>query len=431
MSSARIIRRFLACEGSIELFILEGQPAVELLCSNPLAGFCLALNHIFHKPVIHWPLAAARDLMQKPQREILAWLGFKPATESVAKIGRKCLPEAMSLERCLHLRRVLAEDEAREMLVHLRRVNAGVIELIASRQLRAAVAPQLLHAVADSDEEAARADTATLLKDALRMRSILHRKDSLRPFHSRLRIVEEHDALVFELNSRGVTRFAYREFPPPPVAGYCKPGEQIAAVRNPAALQALGREQHNCVGSYEKRILSGSVYIYCVSVAKEVSTLSLVKDRHGCWAIDELKTSCNQPVSQLTRFVVNRWFEAAHGRRPSKPRRAALGNRPLAIAPLAGGASGGVQITAVPDLETLAVLLTSDTVADFLAQRARGGREHYYQAVAARGSHLVSIERSRTGYRLKEVRGAGGGAVGGDVLVAVSDWLGRSQRRYR
>jgi hypothetical protein len=90
-----------------------------------------------------------------------------------------------------------------------------------------------------------------------------------------------------------------------------------------------------------------------------------------------------------------------------------------------------VRITAVPDLETLASLLANDAAVGFFAHRARGGREHYYQAVTSRGSHLVSIERNRTGYRLKEMRGADGGAVGGEVLVAVSDWLGRAQGRYR
>lgn len=426
-----VVERFKSAEGSVELFALEGQPAVELLSSNPLAGFCLARNDIFHKPVIQWPLAAARTFMLKPQREILGWLGFRPETESVAKIGRKCVPESMSLDRCLHLRRVLVDPETRATLAHLRRINAGVIGLISSRELQALVTPQLLNAVADSDDELTRAETATLLRDSLKMRSMLRRKDALRPFHSRQRIIEVHDALAFEVNSRGGTRFSRQAFPPPPIPGRYKPGEEIAPVRNPEALQALGREQHNCVASYEKRILDGSVYVYRVSVSGEVSTLSLVKDRAGCCVIEELKTSCNRPVSQLTRFVVNRWFEAARAGRRSVPRRSHSRNRPLATAPLAAGASGGVQISAVPDLETLANLLANDATVDFFLHRARGGREHLYQAVSARGSHLVSIERNRTGYRLKEVCGAGGGVVGGDVLVAVSDWLGRAQGKYR
>jgi hypothetical protein len=94
-------------------------------------------------------------------------------------------------------------------------------------------------------------------------------------------------------------------------------------------------------------------------------------------------------------------------------------------------ASGGVQICAVPDFNALAEILQNDTAVSYFAHRARSGREHFYRAAAPTGLHLVSVERNRAGYRLKEVRKSGGGAASGDVLVAVSDWLGRAQGRYR
>ena len=161
-----VVAKFHSCEGAIELFSRGGQPACELLASNPLAGFCLALTHIF-KSATCAPLATANDLVQKPQREILAWCGFKPATEAIAKIGRKVAPESLTSERSLQLRRILVDGETREMLAHLKKINAGVIDLVSSIQLRKAITPQLLNAVADSDEELSDSETAPLLKDAV------------------------------------------------------------------------------------------------------------------------------------------------------------------------------------------------------------------------------------------------------------------------
>ena len=342
-----IVDKFISSEGFVELFATEGQPALELLASNPLAGFCLAQNQIFHKPVDQWPLAAARDQMQKPQREILGWLGFKPATEAVAKIGRKCLPEALTLERSLQLRRILVEDDTREMLAHLRRITGGVIELLASRQLRAAVAPQLLHSVADSDAEISTAETATLLRDTLKMRSMLRRRDPLSPFRSRNRILELHDELTADLNAQGKTHHSGQVFPTPPILGWQRAGEQIVPIRTPEALQALGREQRNCVASYRDKVSNGSVFIFRVAVQGEVCTLSLIKNNQGGYKVSEFKAACNGEPGALAQFVVRRWLEKEDtdkklnilGAHRSSPH-----NRPLPSAPLKGGTVNGMQI---------------------------------------------------------------------------------------
>ena len=208
-------------------------------------------------------------------------------------------------------------------------------------------------------------------------------------------------------------------------------------IRDAEALYALGRQQHNCVASYKDLIVEGSVYIYRVTVGAEVSTLSLAENHCGGCVIDELKTVCNLSVSKQTRLVVDRWFQKGHPwplpptklrNRLSTPIEAAP---PFAPTPLPGGKSGPVEIIAIRNIEALTKLLGSSTLTDSFSQRARSGREHFYQAVSAQSSHMVSIERDRIGYRLKEVRRIGSNTVGGDVLIAVSDWLGRTQGRYR
>lgn len=416
----------------VQVFSLEGKPAVELLASNPLAGFCLANNHRFHPPINTFPTTTARNLMGKPQREILAWLGFRPATEAVAKIGRKVVPESLTLERSLQLRRILVEDNTREMLAHLRCINGGVIDLVSSPQLRSATTPRLLHAVAECADEVERAETATLLRDTLKMRSMLRRKDPLRPFASRHRVLEAHDELVSELNSRGIRAFSRRSFPPPPFPAWDKPGEKIIPIRSAEALQALGREQHNCVSSYRDKILKGSVFVYRVEVQGQVCALSLVPDGKGGHRIGEFQSSCNQPPSELARFVVRRWLGRDHspclplGAGPSRV------DRSLPPPPFAGATlKDGAQVSPVRDYGSLLELVGNPTAADFACDSGRRKHEHYYRLTTADGQHLVTMRRHSSGYRLQSIRRADGAAVRGELLVAVSDWLGKVQGRYR
>ena len=426
-----VVAKFHSCEGAIELFSRGGQPACELLASNPLAGFCLALTHIF-KSATCAPLATANDLVQKPQREILAWCGFKPATEAIAKIGRKVAPESLTIERSLQLRRILVDGETREMLAHLKKINAGVIDLVSSIQLRKAITPQLLNAVADSDEELSDSETAPLLKDTLKMRSMLRRKDRLQPFASRRRIVEIHDELVLELNTRGNLRSSSKAFPPPPIMGWQRPGEQISAIRTIEELQAHGRKQRNCCRSYEDRLKRGTVWLYRVEVQGEVCTLSLIKNGAGGYKIGEFKAACNGTPSAMTQFVVRRWLNSDDyagqlnlvGARRSMPH-----NRPLPSAPLSGGSSDKLQIEPVCDRATLRTLLGNQTAVEWYCDRARRSREHFYKAVTPQASHLVAIQRILGGFRIKEVRRVGGGSMDGESLNALGKWLGQGKFR--
>ncbi len=311
MSAKNLIKRFQSAQGSIQLFAREGLPAVELLASNPLVGFCLALNDTFRNPPHHSPLSAASALMQRKQREILGWLGFQPATEAVAKLGRKCLPESLNIERCKNLRRAVADPDIRSMLAHLPRINAGVIALVATPTLRASVSPQLLNAVADSVDEVSQESTAELLRDTLEMYILLQRTDRPPRFFSHQRIREKHDDLVTEIIRHGTHRQIQGRFPRPPISGVYETDKQITPVCTMETLSALGREQHNCVGAYRDRILQGSVYIYRVCVNGEVCTLSLLKDGNNYYRLSELKAACNREPSTATQSAVRHWLERA------------------------------------------------------------------------------------------------------------------------
>ena len=79
----------------------------------------------------------------------------------------------------------------------------------------------------------------------------------------------------------------------------------------------------------------------------------------------------------------------------------------------------------------LQTILGNTTAADYYCDRARRSHEHIYRAVTPHAAHIVTIQRARGSYRLKELCRVDGGTVTGDVLVAVSNWLGRTQGRYR
>ena len=426
-----ITKRFRVAGGCIELFAMEGRPAVELLASNPLAGFCLALNDQFHKPAQHWPLAAARIQMHKPQREILGWLGFQPASEAIAKLGRKCIPEALNTKRCLNLRQSLRDPEVRGFLAHLPQINAGVIGLVATEPTRRSLTPQLLRSVADDPEELAYEPTAELLRDTIEMHHLLDLQGTPPRFLSRVRLRDKHDELMAEITRRGTNRTRRRRFPPAPIAGIRDSGVEISPVVSAAGLYALGEEQHNCVASYANQAHKGLVFIYRVAVNNEICTLSLVKDLNGILQVDQFKASCNRKPSAMAEYAMNRWLEAGRLRQRGFPlaRPYHRESRALPIGSLAGDVSGSVRISPIGDQGTLLRLLGNWVAVDFYTQRTK--QERFYEAVTPQGPLLVAIEQQRGRYRLTELRSPNGGRASGEVLTEIAAWMGRAQGRYR
>lgn len=311
MSVAEIVSRFRACRGSVVLFASEGKAAEELLQSNPLAGFCLAVNDQFRPPPPVCPLANAVHMMWRPQREILGWLGF-PGTEASAKLGRKCVPESLTIERCLRLRRALRQEAVRALLAHLPRINAGVMDLVAIPGAPRGLTPQLLAEVAQCREEDEAGTMAPLLEDARRMAGLLQRRRELERVRTRQRLRQLHDELTEEYNRRQQIRRSGRGFPPPPIPGMTSPAIRIVPITTPEALRALGREQHNCVASYAAQVFRGQTYIYRVQCGTEVCTLALERTRDGGWRFQDLKGVCNRPPSSNASRWVRLWLSGEH-----------------------------------------------------------------------------------------------------------------------
>jgi len=433
VSVAAVVNRFRACRGSLELFAFEGKAAQELLESNPLAGFCLAVNDQFRPPPPVCPLAAAAHMLWKPQREILAWLGF-PGTEAVAKLGRKCLPESLTLHRCLRLRRSLRDETVRSLLAHLPRINGGVMDLITRRDGTRNVTPQLLAEVAQNRQEDGIETSAVLLEDARRMARLLRRQQELERIRTRQQLRELHDEMVHDYMQRRQTRAAQQLFPPPPIPGKTTEAGSIIPITTREQLVKLGREQHNCVASYASQILHGRVYIYRVTCGTEVCTLSLEWHKDGRWELQQIKTVCNREPSLAATALVEDWLRGEGVARETglAPEAVAPAEPPamppaFPNAPLPGTTENHFAVTAVASVADLPELGLDGFHTEFLC-----GRICVYQVNSPEGLFAVMLRRDDgRPWRLERVVPLGSQPLRGETIQAVADWLQRAQRKRR
>ena len=430
MSVVSAISRFRACEGSLELFAREGKGAQDLLQSNPLAGFCLAVNEHFRPPPAVYPVAAAWALAYRPQREILAWLGF-PTSEAVAKIGRKCVPESLDLARCRQLRRALADESIRKMLAHVPRINAGVIGLVTRRDLHRQLTPQLLAEVSQRQTEDTTDVQARTLEDNRRMARVVRPAEQPRPMLSVRRLTELHEEMMRELNRQQAVIRRAGEFPPPPLPEYKTANTAITPILTVEALAALGREQHNCVASYAEDVTRKRLFIYRVVVRKEVATLSVKPGAQDRWEFDQLKTACNGAASSATYRVVQHWLFTTQAPVESAGTEPGSANaiQTFLPVPVAGIIAGELRIEPVTSLAMLQAV--ADDWLPYQPEIERN-RAYVYRVTTGTGMCAVMIGRERRGgWQLRAVCAPGGAPVRGEMLTAIAGWLGRSQKLFR
>lgn len=426
--SEKIIAQYVDCHGRIELFAQQGPEALELLASSPLLGFCLAVNDRFRKGARTWPMAAARQYMARPQREILDWLGFTPATEAVAKIARKCEPSSLTVGRCFRLQKAITDDHVREMLAHLPRINAGVIGLVSDRDLQPLLTPKFLGEVACDPTENRDDAVVGLVTDIRRMHRLVHRQEPLPALVSLRRAKMLHDKLIVELNHRRPRPLRCGEFPTPPVLGVARDDLIISPIATVDELRALGRAQHNCVASYASRVKRGKDFIYrVVAEDGETYTLCLSKTRDGRWPVSEFKGLCNRPAPHSVLQEVNRWLTDNKVVWVAAPE-PDLETDSVNQHPIPTMTVDGLTIT---PLTRRAALTTHGNALRSHAQHIQSGQVYVYQVVAPPSLYLVLIGRVRgKGWRLRGVYTEGGlPSVRGDVLVTLARWLDRARGR--
>jgi hypothetical protein len=276
----------------------------DLFDSSPALGYCLALA--FRRSL------AARtqernqrldQLASLKQAEIMDGLGLphsKRAVKSMAKIR----PTAMSRELAGGIKRLLADEDALQIMGHLPELNLGALTLLLDPQLRALATPVLFEAIVDEPQEGYFPFTARRLADIQQMADALGVDISRRRFRERRRLDGLFQDLAQDYTRLEDHRLKASRFPPPPVPG----SDDIVPLRAPQALVEEGRQQRNCVAGYTERVAGGDTYIYRV-LRPQRATLSLVRWPGGRWQIGELLRAGNHPVSAMTRRAVEAWLE--------------------------------------------------------------------------------------------------------------------------
>lgn len=338
---ATAIERFQSHQWNVIDLAWEKKEFLDLLQSNPVLAYFFANNDEFRKLSAKSPAFQARWHVHKRQREVAGWLGFS-RSEAIVKLIRKIVPESVSPSDGRLLRVVLhaASGEVAKAIAHLERINAGVLRLIGTRSLLSLTTPGLLVEVAANESEMYYPGTADLLADLACLFERVHPRSHLQPFHSIRRIREMHEELAAALRARqgeelqqqlqrafqqqqrklrlaaARTRRKEKEkkqlaAAPPPVPGT----EDIILLTREDELKAEGHEQRNCVGGYFFRIRKGWMRVYKV-LKPERATLSLVRDRHGKWCIDQLRLARNRPPSPETIKAVHEWLVTSQLRKP-------------------------------------------------------------------------------------------------------------------
>lgn len=264
--------------------------AFDLAQSNPALAYALASNWVFHQPAVSQPMRAARALVNKKQRHIMAWLGF-PTTEQVRRILAKIPPEEIySVETLLNLRRILGKPEALKMLSHVPVITHAILVFLNDRYAMPFLAPNFINELSLMRKQPKWPPVYGMYFDVRRMVDI----DVFmrgRKWNSIEKLQETHDELVEEYNQQ--TKLAPTiPFPQPP---YCGKKGKVEPISSFYELQAEGRLMSHCIGSYAPAILSGKCYVYRV-LAPIRATMSLWRISNQ-WKLQDIRGSANSRIN--------------------------------------------------------------------------------------------------------------------------------------
>ena len=293
--------RYPARQWAVLRMVQEREEAVELLEQNPALGFCTA-NLAKFRLLFGKLSQQAAELSRRPQREVLAWLGF-PDEQAWVNIVRKILPETVTIERMLALREVATMPEVVQRLAHVPVINAGLLELASQPNLMAQVSPALLNEIAAAEEERLQGSAVRLLEDLVRELESMGRRPGLGVIKTLEKLRQRSHEVAEEFQNYAEVQRAVGSFLEPPVPGT----EDIVPLTDAGQLLEEGRAQRNCVGGYGPRVVAGKGFVYCV-LKPERATLSLRLVADGGWEIEQLLRACNQPVSAATAQSVRSWL---------------------------------------------------------------------------------------------------------------------------
>jgi hypothetical protein len=339
---AKAVEPFGSYQWPLLVLLHDRSEAAELVAHNPVLAYALA-NHAGFR-LTRQELAAGdacRHCTDR-QRDILGWLGL-PATEAMVKTFRKMAPAAVCPIVLRHLRNALREDERIPgMLAHLPQINAGVLWTVVNPYLRDLVAPKLLLAIAENEDDLVYGQTPGRMASAIRLlqesqgklpteplislRQVellqdaadeayrtrderarllaLEKKRRQRALAAAARTQAQRAALAAaSTERRRIMEIEARPYPQPPVPG----NNTIEPITSVLELKREGKAQGNCVGGYGLNVKEGQVYIYRV-LKPERATLSIICGADGSWRRSQLKIQANGTPAKATCKHVDRWL---------------------------------------------------------------------------------------------------------------------------
>ncbi|MEI6424669.1 MAG: hypothetical protein WCP55_20805, partial [Lentisphaerota bacterium] len=286
------------------LFKLEG--AVELAESNPVLAFMIALNRTFctKKDADTWN--RAKTMLKMKRRKILSMCGFQESESLVRIFGRIGL-ENVTVKNILLIRKALKRNpELLRTLSFVESYRGDVITLATLPELSDSVTAQFLNEAGRISKCSDRAEYTQLVKDTVRMSSILG--ENLGRLGSRKDLQRRHDALIVPYTAKMKLGVMNASFPEPPFDGASSPDFEIHPVRSPEMLYKWATRQHNCIMTRFAKIILAESAIYTILKPVE-STLEILRTKTGNgWRLGDLKGTCNNNVSDKVIEHVEKWF---------------------------------------------------------------------------------------------------------------------------
>lgn len=291
---------------------------LDLLRSTPALAMMLANCWCFGRQVKR-PLRSARTLLRKPQRDQLAWLGFRNPGKGVIRALRKVPVGCCSVQLLLYLRDALNNEQARARISHLPRLNRGVVLFVSDPNLLGHVSHAFLCELATLAREETRAHIG---HDMRRWLTLFAPGNAAPDLHfNSVHDFQNEYANAFELLFMSdLSKLAFPEAPVPGAPG-------IIPIESPLDLVREGREQHHCIASYAETIARGGGYAYKIDLPGERATLFIEpesRDRKH-WRLAECHGFANADVPTPLWLKLMEWIDTAQPPPSMKPEKVSNG----------------------------------------------------------------------------------------------------------
>lgn len=273
--------------------------AGELFGQNPALAFALASSWAFRERPVQRPLRSARALLRKRRVAVAEWLDF-PASPAAVRVLSKLPVRAVTVRQLRYLRETLRADPLPKALLHLPRLDTGVLRVLTDPELCTLASFSLLAEIAQDEPRSTR--DAYRLRDAARMHTALRGGRRLPVQRSLARLRAVHDELTEQMNRHTLLDQLDVQLPPPPVRGT----DTIVPLTTPGDVLEEGRAMHHCVFSYLADVARGATYMYRV-LEPERATVSLVR-RGALWEVGQIAGIANAKVQAGTVAAIDGWL---------------------------------------------------------------------------------------------------------------------------